>query len=134
MVYFNETAHTPDPIAAVAAGFLVCDPVTTIPAFVVGLPYSYNTPLAGATVTMGTAERRCVIDPAGLLATLTVVLPPSPSDGQVAGVSSTQAITALTVNAGTGGAAIVGVPAALTAGQAFTVLYRSTGNSWYLSA
>lgn len=100
----------------------------------IGANYSYNTPLTGATVTMGAAERRCIINPAGALAALTVVLPPSPGDGQIAGICSSQVITALTTNAGTGGAAVVGAPAALSAGQAFTMLYRSTGNSWYISA
>lgn len=96
-------------------------------------PYSYNTPATGNTVTMAAYERRCINDPAGALAALTIVLPPNPVDAQVAGISSTQAVTALTVNAGTGGAAVVGAPAALTAGQAFTMLYRSTGNSWYIA-
>lgn len=96
-------------------------------------PYSYNTPATGNTVTMGSRERRCINNPAGALAALTVVLPPSPGDGDVAGVSTTQVITALTVNAGTGGAAVVGAPSTLAAGAAFSMLYRATGNSWYIS-
>lgn len=96
-------------------------------------PYSYNTPLTGATITMAAYERRCIINPAGTLAALTVNLPPNPVDGQVAGVATTQIVTALTVAAGTGGASIVGAPTTLAADATFTMLYRSASTTWYLA-
>ncbi len=97
-------------------------------------PYSYNTPTTGATITMAAYERRCIVNPAGTLAALTVHLPPSPVDKQVAGVASSQIITALTVASGTGGASLVGLPSSLAAGGAFTALYRSASTTWYISA
>ena len=96
--------------------------------------HQHAEPVSGDTVTLTANVRRCIINPAAGIAALTVVLPPNPINGQVTGISSTQAIAALTVNAGTGGAAIVGAPTALTAGQAFTMLYRLTDNSWFISA
>jgi hypothetical protein len=48
-----------------------------------GSPYVYNQPTTGGTVTAAVGDVRLVLDPAAEIATLAVVLPPSPTDGQV---------------------------------------------------
>lgn len=96
--------------------------------------FEYSAPTTGATVTMAANTRRQILEPAGTLATLTVVLPPSPVDGQVVGVGTSQIITTLTVNSGTGGATVVAAPTTLALGSVFSMLYRSTGNKWFPTA
>jgi hypothetical protein len=39
-------------------------------------PYAYNAPLTGASITVTNFQRRLILEPAGTIATLTVVLPP----------------------------------------------------------
>lgn len=101
----------------------ICRPIDT---------YVYSQPVAAATVTMAANERRAILDPAGTLATLTITLPPNPVDGQLAGASTTQIITALTIN-GAGGASTAALPTTLAAGASFTALYRAANTTWYPS-
>ncbi len=67
---------------------------------VIASGFDFAVPLTGFTLTMQTGT--LVLNPAGTLATGTVTLPLNPPDGAVAEISSTQTITALTVNANTG--------------------------------
>ena len=76
-------------------------------------------PTTGQTVTMAAGTQRQIINPAGTLAALTVKLPPSPVNGQIAGFSSNTAITALTVQDSTGGGAVLNPPTTLAAGGAY---------------
>lgn len=57
----------------------------------------------------------------------TITLPSVPHDGQEVRVSSTQAVTALTVNGGT----INGAPTALAANGFFKLAYDGTLNAWF---
>jgi hypothetical protein len=67
-----------------------------------------------------------ILNPAGLLATLTVSMPPNPQNGQLVSISSTKAITAFTLNGGT----IIGAITTLAlAGFAYYV-YSSNTLSW----
>lgn len=95
---------------------------------------SVATPLTGTTITMIANQRYQAIAPAGTIAALTLVLPPSPADSQAVSAGSSQIITALTVNAGTGGAARVGAPTTLAASSGFTMIYQASNNTWYLTA
>lgn len=95
--------------------------------------YRYATPQVRDVVTMKD-ERRLLIDPAGTLSSLTIMLPTKPVDGQLFGVATTHIITVLTL-IGSGGADVSSaLPTALTAGQSFTAVYRSTNTTWYPSA
>lgn len=67
--------------------------------------YTYNTPTTGQTVRMAPNTETALIDPASTLAALTVTLPgcTPDHDGSIARYSSTRLISALTVNAASGG-------------------------------
>jgi hypothetical protein len=95
-----------------------------------GTGYAYSAPGAGATVTAVAEERRRVIDPAGTLAALTVTLPPSPLDGDTYELMTSQALTALTVDA-PGGASVNGGSSLLTANGGASWLYRAANTTWY---
>jgi hypothetical protein len=91
--------------------------------------YTRVAPVSGQTVAMPT-QGNLVLKPAGTLAALTVTLP-TPIDGQTVGISTTQAITALTV---TGTGVTVVAPASLSANQAFRLVYCAPDATWYPSA
>jgi hypothetical protein len=93
-------------------------------------PYGYVAPLTGATVTMAAAQDRLVIDPAGTLAALTVQLPPSPVEGQLASFSTTKALTVLTVQ-GQSGASVAGAVLTLPIGGVLGFIYRTSSKTWY---
>ena len=95
--------------------------------------YQIYTPATLATVAMSAGQSRAIINPAGTIAVLTVTLPPSPVDGQVAGISFTQIVSALTVNA-PGGATVVGPPSASAVNSAFRFLYQASSTSWFPAA
>lgn len=67
-------------------------------------PSQYATPLTGASITILPTTRQLIIDPAGTIATLTIVTPAASAlvDNQRIGVCTTQIVTSLTVTAGTG--------------------------------
>jgi hypothetical protein len=80
-------------------------------------------PLTGDTLTAVAGLQAFRIDPAGELATLTVVLPPFPADGDPFCISTTQTIDALTITA-PGGATMAG-----TSGGPY-VLAANGGSCW----
>jgi len=90
-------------------------------------------PSAGQTVTVTDdgLDRWMKFIPAGTLATLTVTLPAdeSTSDGQQILVTSTEAVTALTVNGN--GATVNGAPSSLSADGFFTLRYNALDTAWY---
>jgi len=82
---------------------------------VAGIPFDFYggaTLVTGSTITMQTSQ--LVVNPTGALAALTVNLPLNPVDGCLAEITSTQTITALTINANTGDVLVPGVLAAVT--------------------
>ena len=92
--------------------------------------YQIYTPLTGATITMNAGQSRAIINPAGLIAALTITLPSSPVDGQVTGFSFTQAVTVLTVNA-PGGATVVASPTSAAIDTSLRFLYQASSTSWF---
>lgn len=96
----------------------------------VDLSYVYATPASTATVSMVDGQQRAILNSTGTIVNLTINLPPTPVDGQIAGAATTTAVTTLTV-ASTGSAAVVGAPTTLTAAGNFRVLYRAASTSWY---
>lgn len=86
-------------------------------------------PLSGATLTASAGQGGYNLVPAGTLATLTVVLPPTPSDGQVFELSTTQQLTALTVSA-PGGATVRGASYTLNADSGSSWRYREAYTAW----
>lgn len=95
-----------------------------------------SAPVTGfSQVVSGTTSVWLIWTPAGTLATGTVTLPVAAScfDGMVVLVTSTQAVTALTVTAGAG-TTVVGAPTALGAGGFFALRYNTLNLTWYCVA
>jgi len=93
--------------------------------------YTFNTPTTGATVTLATGTETALIVPAGTLAALTITLPGCTSgyNGSIARFSSTQIITALTVNATSG--TVADAPTTLALGSGHGYLCRGSTTTWY---
>jgi hypothetical protein len=92
--------------------------------------YDYQAPSTGFSYTFAAGVNVLVMNPAGTLATGTITMPASPADGMTITFSSTQAITALTVNANTS-QSIVGKPTSFGVGSASTFVYRLSNTTWY---
>jgi len=92
--------------------------------------YDYQVLATGFTYTFAAGTQVLVINPAGTLATGTVTMPAAPVDGMNITISSTQQITALTINGNTG-QSIVGNATALKAGGAQVFIYRLSNTTWY---
>jgi hypothetical protein len=86
----------------------------------------YAQPTTGQTVTANPGVNTLFLDPAGTLATLTVVLPASPVEGQLFRVAAAQIITALTIT-GT----IVGTLTTLALGGFAQFVYSATASKWF---
>ena len=86
-----------------------------------------NTPVAGATVAMSAPS--LYLTPAGTLATLTINLPAASYPGQMATITSTQAVTALTLHTATGGT-VTGAPTALVANTEVRMRWVSAAVGW----
>ena len=87
----------------------------------------------GFSVTVAPVVAGCwmwlLLTPIAGYAAGTVVLPSSPADLQEVLVTSTQAVTTLTVSGN--GAAVNGAPSTLSANGFFRVKYAATTASWY---
>jgi hypothetical protein len=90
---------------------------------------TYTVPTTGFAITIPNATAVEVLDPAGTLATGTLTMPASPVNGQETCVSSSQTITALTVQANAG-QLIVAAPTSLSAGGFCYVYYLAT-TTWF---
>lgn len=93
--------------------------------------YIYAAPLTGATVTILDTQDRAVIEPAGTIAALTVVLPTASAayDGKVVNICSTQIVTTLTLSATAG--TIVGGGTAMAVGVGQDYVCRGSTAKWY---
>jgi len=97
------------------------------------LVYSRVVPLTGDTLTASVGLGAFRIDPAGELATLTVIMPPSPPDGFIFSISTTQTIDALTIT-GSGTATMAGSsggPYVLAANGGSSWQFDMTLNEWF---
>lgn len=101
-------------------------------------PYQYNAPLTLAELTLTGKQRRLILEPAGTIGNLQVTFPASTelTDGQLMGLCTTQIVTALTLNAGSGTTILnkptaLLVPVATGAGSCVEWVYRVTNTTWY---
>lgn len=92
---------------------------------------SVQVPTTGFNIIMTT--QKLMLNPGGALATGTITFANSPVDGQVSSICSTQQVTTITWAAGTGGAAIIGLPTFLSPGVAVNSTYDTASNAWYPS-
>lgn len=82
-------------------------------------------PTTGQTFQLLSVYNYQSLNPAATLAALTLTLPASPVNSFVYHISTTQAITALTVNGGTNSA-----PTSMSANTAFALIYLSSASAW----
>lgn len=90
--------------------------------------YALVVPTSGETVLI--SHSRLILKPAGTLAALTITLPSNPIDGATVGISTTQAITALTISPASG--SVIG-PTSLTALQAFRLTWVASIATWMIA-
>lgn len=87
----------------------------------------YVTPTTGSTVNVNTnGNVKLFLNPAGTLVALTVAFPSSPSDQDVVMVTSSQAITTLTMSNGT----VIGPLTTMAIGTFASYTYFSDTSSW----
>jgi hypothetical protein len=128
--------------ADTAAGSGVNPQTVTIPIVLLGAgAVNYQTPLTGTTVTANPTDSLMLLDPAGTIAALTVVMPgPAASlkDGQKWEVTSSQTVTALTLTPGTGttiggnaGSTPTAITPSATGSTGYAFIYKASNAKWY---
>lgn len=93
--------------------------------------WTVQMPVTGFSITLSASVHLTPLNPAGALAAGTITMPvvTSLQNGLRARVSTTQTITALTVNADAGHS-ILGAPTTLVAGTAFEMFYDNALTTW----
>jgi len=84
-------------------------------------------PLTGETVTIGAAKLVTIINPAGTLANLTIVLPTAAGDGDTRTVTFSQAITTLAWTGMTSG-----FPTTMARNASFSAVWDSRSSTWFV--
>ena len=97
---------------------------------IAGVPgYTKVVPLTGFSLTFGNSQTDMILNPAGTLATGTLITAAAPSDGQRECVLSSQTQTALTWTANTG-QTINNAPTALVAMVPVCITYSASNLTW----
>ncbi len=93
--------------------------------------YDFQVLTTGFSYTFASGTTTLIAAPAGTLATGTITMPGSPADGMVITITTTQEITALTINGNTG-QSIGGTQVSLmAANSAMSFVYRQSNTTWY---
>jgi hypothetical protein len=93
--------------------------------------YDFQVLTTGFSYTFASGTTTLIAAPAGTLATGTITMPGSPADGMVITITTTQQITALTINGNTG-QSIGGTQVSLmAANSAMSFVYRQSNTTWY---
>jgi hypothetical protein len=87
----------------------------------------YAVPSSGGTVACDVTTSALVLNNAGLLATLSVTLPPTPVDGQRIIITSGAGVTVLTVTGGT----IKGLITTLAINGYARYIYSAAAGAWF---
>ena len=93
-------------------------------------PVGGGAPITGFSYSAATNTNVLTIKPAGGLAAGTVTMPVSPSINQVFRITSTQAITTLTLTV-PAGQTVNGAPTTLTANTPIGWVWSASDNNWY---
>ena len=115
---------------SVQSGATVQLSATQIKAYTDRSTYTHNVPVTGFSITIGAAIQYLILEPVANLATGTIIMPASPTDGYSVGISCTKNVNALTLTPNTG-QTIANIPTALAAGVGITFLYRAANATWY---
>jgi hypothetical protein len=93
-----------------------------------GKTIQYVTPTTGQTVVLNASrDNTAFINPSGTLATLTITLPSTGVNGDIQTITTSQVITALTLNGGTK----VGALTTLVLGGFASYQWSSSGSKWF---
>ena len=92
--------------------------------------YDYQTPSTGFSYTFAAGVQTLLMVPAATLATGTITMPAAPADGMMVTFSSSQQITALTLQGNTG-QSISSAVTFLPAKAAAAYVYRLSNTTWY---
>jgi hypothetical protein len=84
----------------------------------------------GFSITLAGTIKILTLTPSAPIASGTIIMPSGAYDGQPVQVSTTQAITALTVQPNAG-QTVLNAPTTLAAGASFMYYYNLTNNTWY---
>jgi hypothetical protein len=90
----------------------------------------YVAPVTGFSIQALPATSKLILTPAAGLATGAVLLPTNPYEGMEWRLSSTQAITALTLTPPSG-VTVMNAPAGLAAGIGIAFTYSAVNATWY---
>lgn len=93
--------------------------------------YDFQVLTTGFSYTFPTGTTTLIAAPAGTLATGTITMPGSPADGMVITITTTQEITALTINGNTGQSIGGTQVAQMPANSAMSFVYRQSTLTWY---
>ncbi len=94
------------------------------------LNYSLQVPIDDFSLNYPPNKRLLILDPAGVLNTGLIVLPIDAIDRDKITVTSSQTITALTVQAASG-QTLKNAPTSLTGGASFSYVYSASNLTWY---
>ena len=92
--------------------------------------YDYQTPATGFSYTFAAGTQTLFMVPSGTLASGTITMPSAPEDGMVITFSSSQQITALTLQGNTG-QSVSNAVTFLPAQTAASYVYRLANTTWY---
>ena len=88
------------------------------------------TPATGSTITIPNAITTLILKHTATIATLTIVLPAAPSNGQIVHVCTRSTVTSLTLSANTGQTSY-GAPSTITPTSQTAFIYEAATLSWY---
>lgn len=97
------------------------------------MTHQIDTPTSGSTITCPSGLGEEVVNNSATLATLTVIFPPSPSDGDIFGLSSIKAVTVMTLST-SDGSSIIGSASGnynTSGGGAHMWIYDSASTTWF---
>lgn len=86
-------------------------------------------PVNGFSFTIPNGINNLVLDPAGTLASGTIIMPASAVDGQIVSIITSQSITSVTIS-GNSGQTIVNAPTTLTT-TGCSFIFDRTAATWY---
>lgn len=93
---------------------------------------SIQAPAAAGSIQIGDNDRSLILNHTATIATLTIILPQNPVNGQAVQIFSRSIVTTLTLNAGTGETIETGhTLTTLTALQNVEYIFNSSDNKWY---
>lgn len=96
----------------------------------VSVPYAYQVPTSGFSITIPNGVSALILSPAATLAAGIIKMPAVPLDGQIIKLSSTQTITTLTLQANTG-QLIKSTITTLTANTPVGFIYNLALSTWF---